>query len=51
MKELLKPILMTAVGVIVGLIVYDMFVKGMVGNNFESDNYEVDAAGNVMKAA
>lgn len=50
MKELLKPILMTTVGVIVGLIVYDMFVKGMV-DNFESDNYEVDAAGNVMKAA
>lgn len=50
MKEYLKPILVAAVATILGLIIYDMFVKGMVGN-FESSNYEVDEQGNIMKIA
>lgn len=44
------PILMTAAGVIVGMIVYDMFVKGAVGN-YEG-SYELDErTGDYMKVA
>jgi hypothetical protein len=50
MKEYLKPVLVTVVGVVIALIAYDMFIKGMVGN-FESQNYDVDDKGNIMQIA
>lgn len=50
MQALLKPVLIAAAGAILGMIVYDMFVKGFIGN-FESSNYEVDDSGNIMKVA
>lgn len=50
MKQYLTPVLIAAVGAIVGMIVYDMFVKNLVGN-FETNNYELDEQGNIMQVA
>ena len=50
MMQYLKPVLVTAIGCLVALIAYDMFVKGFIGN-FESSNYEVNDNGDIMKVA
>jgi len=49
----LKPFLMATAAVIVGLMVYNMFVAGSswFGHFEGSQNYEVDDAGNIYKAA
>lgn len=53
MNPVIKSVLLTAVAVIIGLIAYDFLLKPMLPANFEQDNnnYEVDAAGNIMKVA
>ncbi len=51
-QKYVVPIAMTAVGVIVGLILYDMFVKGLTGQyESETNGYEVDERGTIMKVA
>lgn len=48
--DFLKSLFVPVLAVVIGLIVYDMFVKGLVGGNFESNgNFEVDEAGNIMQ--
>ncbi len=52
LQKYVFPIAMTAVGVIVGLIVYDMFVKGLTGQyESQSNGFEVDERGKMMKVA
>ncbi len=52
MKQYLAPVLTVVVGVIVGLIVYNMFIAGSSWfGNFESSNYDAVDGEVVMKAA
>jgi len=47
-----KPFLISVLAVIVALMVYNMFISGSSWfGHFESSNYEVDDAGNILKVA
>ncbi len=48
MKEHFKPVLIGVIAVILGLIVYNMFIVGHFGM-FESSNYETDDNGEIYK--
>ncbi len=50
MKEYIKHVLIVVVGVILGMVAYNM-VKGFLPGNYEQDNFEVDQSGTIMQAA
>lgn len=48
----LKPFLIATVTVVVGLMVYNMFISGSSWfAHFESSNYEVNDEGRILKTA
>jgi len=51
MMHHVKAILPMVVAVILGLVIYNMFIVGHFGMFEGSNNYDVDENGNVLKVA
>jgi len=51
MTQHLKPFLVALAAVVVGLVIYNMFIVGHFGMFEGSNNYDVDEQGNILKVA